>query len=253
MGDGNAQDGGGQPGLPFWLEITLFETSGVMGHTGQHSLSGRFCALFTRDGQVAEAVASIISRDPQSRAWRAYERSPPADLVLAIAHCVGALGLPDKQPAVEATLDTSDGWTHLAVHIRVNDHSVRVDLPMQCSGFGGADAELFQSLLRSVFLAADCHEWDRSILGPTPKPAEPTAAAPSSTSEAYGAPHHCGHCGTDIGAQHYERDSDTCPSCGKTLSSLSATCVAAPCGHFAPLGPPHCWVCGKPTAPGLAT
>lgn len=224
------------PGLPFWLELTMTQAGGWLGRVGQQSLVGRFCSQFTTSGELTDATVSILSRD-NTGAWQAYEHPVMLESAAAIATLVRSLGMPTRKPDVEEVYDTSNVWTHLSLRVNENDQAMQLDLPMQCSGFQGNDADALRRLFHAVFSAAGFADFDRSVFGEPGKPTPP--------------PRWCSHCGHDVGTERYSDDDDVLcanDACGGTLLRRNATCQPVRCGHIAPIGAKHCWHCGAATA-----
>ena len=96
----------------------------------------------------------MVVREDATGLWREHVQPTTLGPAREILGLLRSLGLPDHSPDVEAVTDTSDVWTHLVLHVTVNDRSGTFDLPMAASGFKERGAGLLRILLRSLALLA---------------------------------------------------------------------------------------------------
>lgn len=77
---------------------------------------------------------------------------PDLDAIANLAGALRAVQFPGRTPALQAVVDTGEGWERLLLHVCVDGVPASVRLDLQWSGFEGPDAqrwcEVFASILR---------------------------------------------------------------------------------------------------------
>lgn len=132
------------------VEIDWTEAVGTQGSVGSPYLFGWLRAAYVQPGLISDGRVVVLAKKSQSASWEQFQGPvtlPDADtLVSALA----ILGIPERGPAVEMILDSSDTWFTSSVRIIVGDQSQSFTIQTQSSGFKGPEADGLRAVFQRI-------------------------------------------------------------------------------------------------------
>lgn len=139
---------------PFFLELSLIESSGLWFKPGKPSMYCWLGATHTPRVEFGEARIQVLSADRTTTFWRELNRELNLEQASQVRAELERIGLPGTAPEVQGVIDTSDGWNRLLFSVRTESGACSITIDMQSSGFEGRDAPALRSLFRQLFSLA---------------------------------------------------------------------------------------------------
>jgi hypothetical protein len=150
---------------PIVVDVTLLESGGPFGTVGEPRMLCHYRAVHLPGTHLSDGRVSVVVRDHATGAWREYKRQTTVDEARGVVARLEALGVPGRTPEAEGVADTSDGWTNLFLRVKADQAATALDIGMQSSGFGGADAERLRALFRDLFALAGFEGYCPAVYG----------------------------------------------------------------------------------------
>ena len=132
------------------VEIDWTEAVGTHGSVGWPYLFGWLRAAYVQPGLISDGRVVVLAKQSQSASWEQFHGPvtlPDADTLVST---LAVLGIPEREPAVEMVLDSSDTWFTSSVRMVVGDQAQSFTIQTQSSGFGGQEADGLRAVFRRI-------------------------------------------------------------------------------------------------------